>query len=218
MRAAAKLAHKRREMILNPAAVLPSFTGQYVPRERYLTQVEFGRLLAQLSSERRLWVEVAVYSGGRLSEVEGLIWEEHVHLDTASMLLPGTKTKRSRRRVPIAEPLLEALVASPRRSGSVVLPWKNVRRDLALACKTAAIKPVTPNDLRRTFASWMTQAGVDSKAVADLLGHTSTRMVDRCYGHLDDATYRRALATLPGRPPGSEWVVNGGVPWDPWDG
>jgi site-specific recombinase XerC len=28
---------------------------------------------------------------------------------------------------------------------------------------------VSPNDLRRTFASWMKQAGVDSKAVAELL-------------------------------------------------
>jgi integrase len=208
LRTALKFAHKRRIMALHPTAVLPSFTGEYTPRERYLTRDEFARLLAQLTRERRLWVEVAVYTGARFSEVERLSWDEHVHLDAGWLLLPGTKTKRARRRMPISDPLMEVLVDSPRREGLVVVPWKeNVRRDLAAACSRAGIKPVTPNDLRRTFASWMKQAGVDSKAVADLLGHTSTRMVDRVYGHLDDAAYRRALATLPDRP-GDKWVIN----------
>lgn len=212
LRAALKLAHKRRLMLLNPAAVLPSFSAPYVPRDRYLTQAEFGRLLAQLGEERRLWVELAVYTGGRFSEIERLTWEDHVRLDAGWIVLPGSKTKKSRRTVPIPPPLMEALVASHRREGPVALPWKeNVRRDLAAAAKRAGIDRITPNDLRRTYASWMKQAGVDSKAVADLLGHTTTRMVDLVYGHLDDAAYRRAVAVLPARPaPGSEWVVESG--------
>jgi integrase len=47
-----------------------------------------------------------------------------------------------------------------------VQPWVNVRRDLAAACRRAGIERVTPNDLRRTFASGMKQGGEDSAVVA----------------------------------------------------
>jgi hypothetical protein len=57
---------------------------------------------------------------------------------------------------------------------------------------------VTPNDLRRTFATWLKQNDVDSAVVAAMMGHASTAMVDRVYGKLDEASYRRAIAKLPG--------------------
>ena len=63
--------------------------------------------------------------------------------------------------------------------------WPNVRRDLAVACRHAGIPRVSPNDLRRTFASWLKQRGVDSMVVARLLGHSSTAMVERVYGRLN---------------------------------
>jgi hypothetical protein len=44
-------------------------------------------------------------------------------------------------------------------SGPVVAPWLNARRDLIAACHRICIRPVTPNDLRRTFASWLKQRG-----------------------------------------------------------
>jgi integrase len=68
-----------------------------------------------------------------------------------------------------------------------------VRRDLGDACNRAGIDPVSPNNLRRTYASWLKQRGVDSAVVAKLLGHTSTRMVDLVYGHLADDTLAAAV-------------------------
>jgi len=56
---------------------------------------------------------------------------------------------------------------------------------------------VTPNDLRRTFATWLKQNDVDSAVVAALMGHSSTAMVDRVYGKLDAASFRRAIRKLP---------------------
>jgi len=57
---------------------------------------------------------------------------------------------------------------------------------------------VTPNDLRRTFATWRKQRDVGSAVVAAMMGHSSTAMVDRVYGKLDAAGYRRAIARMPG--------------------
>jgi integrase len=77
---------------------------------------------------------IAVYGGPRRSELEALHWEEHVNLDQGWLLLPGTKTKKSRRRVPIPESLRSELARNWQPSGPVVLPWLNARRDLRAAC------------------------------------------------------------------------------------
>ena len=79
----------------------------------------------------------------------------------------------------------ELLAGMQPRPGRVVAAWSNVRR-LACVCTRAKIDRISCNDLRRTYASWLKQRGVDSLVVARLLGHTSTRMVDAVYGQLDE--------------------------------
>ena len=86
---------------------------------------------------------------------------------------------------------LERQAAAPR--GAAADPTLTVGD----ACRRAGIEPVSPNDLRRAYASWLKQRGVDSAAVAKLLGHASTRMVDLVYGHLSDDTLASAVAVLP---------------------
>ncbi len=151
-----------------------------------------------LAPARRLWVTLALYTGCRLSEIERLAWDD-VDQINGRLLVRGTKTRGSRRWIALPAPLFDALAAVPDRDrdGSIVGRWGNVRRDLHVACKRAGIEPVSPNDLRRTYASWLKQRGVDSAAVAKLLGHTSTRMVDLVYGHLSDDTLAAAVAVLP---------------------
>jgi hypothetical protein len=144
---------------------------------------------------------------------------------TGTILLPGTKTAGSRREFGIPPPLMKYFRTVKKKTGPVVVRWQNVRRDLAAKCKKLGIPRVSPNDLRRTFASWMKNAGVDSFAVARLLGHTTSRMVELVYGQLDDETLKNAVSTLPplpkslpkapkarkqARTAGSEWVVNSG--------
>lgn len=62
--------------------------------------------------------------------------------------------------------------------------WANVRRDLADACAAAGCPVATPNDLRRTHANWLRDAGVDVASIADVMGHVDSRMVERVYGRL----------------------------------
>lgn len=70
------------------------------------------------------------------------------------------------RLVPIVTPaqrsLLEfAVKYAGGTDGAMFTPWSNVRRDLHAACKRAGIAPCSPNDLRRTFADWLVEAGVE---------------------------------------------------------
>ena len=180
----------------HPATLIPKFRPRYRPRRTHLSREEVAAVVETLPPRRREWVWLAVFTGGRCGEIEGLTWE-HVDLAERRLMLPGTKTAAAERFIPIAEPLAALLDDMSPKHGPVVAAWPNVRRDLGAACTRAGVKRVSPNDLRRTFATWLKKQGVDSMAVARLLGHKSTRMVELVYGHLDDEDLRRAIAKLP---------------------
>ncbi len=214
-RQALRLAAERHFLSVDPRSLFPRFRVRYVPRERYLTLEEASALIAAISPKRRLWVLLAIYTGARLSELEGLRWERDIDLEHSWIRLLGTKTAQSRRRVRIPDALRPVLEEAQRDAGSVAARWLNVRRDLAAACARAGIPSVTPNDLRRTFASWMKQRGEDSAVVARLMGHSSTRMVDLVYGRLNEQNYIQAAAKLPAvvvPQPGSKWVAKRALP------
>jgi integrase len=203
LRKALEEARARGLFSADPRSVVPKFKVIYRPRTRFLRVEEFQALLSKLEPHRIRWVALAVYGGLRRSEVEALRWEEHVDEQLRWIRVPGTKTAGSSRRVPVPAALANLLRDVEGRVGVVVLPWQNVGRDLPAACSRAGIPRATPNDLRRTFASWLKNAGQDSAVVAKLLGHSSTRMVDLVYGRLTEETLAAATDHLPVVPMGS---------------
>jgi integrase len=68
------------------------------------------------------------------------------------------------------------------RTGDVLSP-STTRIALEDACQRAKVPKVTPNELRHSCASLLSDIGVPNEEIADLLGHTSTRMVDMHYRH-----------------------------------
>lgn len=195
--------------------VVPKFESGYVPRTTYLTADEFVALVDHLlppapahakpktiakrealKHRRALYCLLISLASPRRGELEALDWE-HVDLDRNVLRIPKGKTfGRPIAIHPVLRPWLEAMHLG---SGPVVEPWSNVGRDLPAAAKRAGIKKhITPNDLRRTFASWLVQEGVSLYVVSRLLGHSSTRMVELVYGQLDDATLVAAIGKLPG--------------------
>ena len=201
----------------DPRTVVPSIKVRYEPRRRWLTPPQASALLDELEVGRRLWAALATWAGLCLGEIERLRWE-HVSLKpekigkvrfAGRIHVPGTKRASRQRVVPI--PLVLAKMLKQAAKGrnpndAVVHRWPNVRRDLAAAVvranaktkkKLPAMPRVSPNDLRRTFASWLKQRGIDSFTVGKLLGHSSSKMVELVYGQLDDATFARAIAALP---------------------
>ncbi len=205
LRQCLKWAKGRRRFSPDIGAVVPPVKNVYQPRKRHLNHAEFPKLLEQLVPHRRWWAVVALYTAGRRSEIERLRWE-HVDLDGGWLTVPGTKTRRAERTIPINPFLASCLHAVPvaKRRGRLVQSWPNVNKDLRAACERAEIPAVSPNDLRRSFASWLKQAGEDSLVVAKLLGHSSTAMVEQVYGHLGDDNYRRAVDKLPQGPASAE--------------
>jgi len=81
-----------------------------------------------------------------------------------------------------------ALEHAQEEKGQLFLDWQNVRRDLRAACAKLEIPRCSPNDLRRTCATWLRAAGTPPHLIAPLMGHADSRMVERVYGRLEPVT------------------------------
>lgn len=164
-------------------------------KERALTFDEYLKLRAVLPAIRQDYLDLAVFTGARHSELERL---ERKHFDFAkgTMLIPGTKTDGAHRVNPIPEAILPIARRCP--GGRLLVPWLNVRRDLAIACKQAGIPHATSNDLRRTFTTWLLEGGASELEVKRLLGHGRTSpMVAKVYAQLGQERLKAAISVLP---------------------
>lgn len=174
-----KSAARRGRFSRDPGAFKPPHWGpDYRPRQRFLTWPEVSKLLAALPGRRRGAVAFAICAGARRAEVFAA-QDGDVDVRRHTVRVRGTKTDTSDRTIPIPKPMraLMTLHCYP-----PFPTWGNARRELARACKKAKIAPVTWNDLRRTFASLLVQAGVDPYLVGKLQGHTTSAMVEKVYG------------------------------------
>lgn len=59
----------------------------------------------------------------------------------------------------------------------------NLRRQLRRITEAAGLPSLTPNELRHTAASILSDDGTPLEEIADLLGHSSTRMLEQTYRH-----------------------------------
>jgi integrase len=201
LRAALKLARRAGLWRGDPAAVCPiAFAPEYKPRTRHLSPAELQRLLAELTADRAAAVAFMVATSAEWGAVVRARRDD-VELNARRVLVRGTKRTTRWRTVPLVSDeqrsLIEHAVKHARGvNGLLFLPWQNVRRDLAQACDRAGIEPCTPNDLRRTCATWLRQAGAAPDLIAPVMGHADTRMVERVYGRLpiDDLERRLAVA------------------------
>jgi integrase len=216
---------------------IPPFAAESAPRMRWLTNEEFPKLLAGLDTtaqlakrranpddeskrlaaldtrrvavaDRKLFVIVGCLTGAELSALTRLDWTD-INFGAMTIRIPGTKNATRDRTIGLDPQLATALRRIPesQRTGRVLRPWVNACHDLAVACERAGIPKVTPHSLRHTFASWLVQAGVDSK------------MVERYYGHLKPKNLSDSIALLPRFPDvfpmGSQAIEGGEVPAEP---
>lgn len=196
-----KLAKRGGEYAGDIASLWPvGFDASSTARTTTLTPQQVGLLLDELKPQQAATVALALAVGGRRSEVR-CIRREDVDLVAWTVRIRGTKTAGSDRHIPIPLPAQRALLIRAVEAG---LParWPSVSSSLPKICERLGLPRATPNDLRRSFATWGIEAGVLRSDVARLLGHRSTAMVFRVYGQETagalGAKIDRDLAAEPG--------------------
>lgn len=203
----AVLKHARRAGLWgnDPSTVIPEYEDDYKPRTRTLTKHEVIALLTALQApsnsqtteqacNRAAMVAFIIATGARWGEA---VRAHRDDITARQVFLRGTKTAGSKRIVPIV-PLTERLIAFALervgdRKGRLFDRWTNPNRDLEVACTQAHALKCSPNDLRRTIATWLRAGGVDISIIAAFLGHTTSRMVERVYGRISPEDLRAQI-------------------------
>jgi integrase len=172
---------------------LRKFKGADSARIARLSTAEARRLTNACEPDFRRLVELALLTGCRYGELIA-VRARDFDAGSGTLLVAESKSGKSRR-VPLTDEgrrLLESLVAG-KAADDVILrkadgtPWKanDQREPMREACKVAKIvTAVTFHALRHTTASLLVEEGVPLAFVAEVLGHSDTRMVSRHYAHL----------------------------------
>ena len=199
LRGMLKIMRRRGRYHQEVAAVLPErWETGYQPRETSLSLPQARALIAHLAraertdgkestTHRAAWAAFALATGARRGEIERARRED-IDLRAGTVLIRGSKTEKSWRTIPVMpfaqEFLAAALTWGAGAGRRLVKPWANVVRDLEVACEALSLPRVTPNDLRRTLSTWLHASGVEASLIAEVLGHTDSRMVEKVYGRL----------------------------------
>lgn len=216
LRAIYRRAVARGELAANPTTglELPAVRGR---RDRVASAAEASSLiLALLPEDQALWA-TAFYGGLRRGELMALKWE-YVHLsdgvmevvasyDPRAKMIVLPKSKAGTRRVPIPRALREFLVVHRLRSGrsegfvfgrtgSDPFDYNATVSRANRAWRAAELAPIGLHEARHTFASLMIAAGVNAKALAVYMGHSSVMVTLDRYGHLMPGNEGEAASLL----------------------
>ncbi len=186
-KATLKLAKQNGLWAGDPDAVVPQLDDDYEPGTRVLTPLEMVALAGVLSPRRMAFVAFSVATGCDPSAIFRATAAD-VAADASTVCIHGTKRRTRERVVPLPFEGQRALVrwalARTPAKGPLFSPWANVRRDLHKACAKLGVPGCSPNDLRRTYGTWLREAGVEPTLIGAAMGHADSRMVERVYGRL----------------------------------
>jgi integrase len=190
----------------------------YQPRKRAATPEEFAALLEaeRRAAGRYSWAiprrdELLgyVFTGCRQSELYS-IPKDGVALSRRVLQINGTKTASAVREVPIVDDLVPVIERRLQTEGPMLFEpvWQRqvMHRNLRNWCADAGIGPLTANDLRRTYATWMSERGVPESLLLRYMGHASSAMLRTVYTQVTDrmhaatiSKFGSVLHTAPGR-------------------
>ena len=161
-------------------------------RTRFLTLAEQGWLVTACGPGLCELVQGALLTGLRFGDLSKLK-VRNIHL-TSKMILLATTKGGVNMAIPITDEAAEffethTLGMDPndfvflRPDGT---NWEKNQyiRPFKEAVKNAGLEEMVFHELRHTFASTLLMAGVNPVALAKAMGHTSSRMIEKHYGHL----------------------------------
>jgi integrase len=172
-------------------------------RNRFLSDEEIERLLAELKSKKHLYriVFCALNTGMRKGEILSLKWDQ---VKNGFIYVIESKTDE-RREIPINDDLA-AMFKEIRKEQELTSPYvftyagrriNHVAVGFHAAMRRAGIENFRFHDLRHTFASHLVMKGASLKEVQELLGHKTMNMTLR-YAHLAQEQKKTAVNLLNG--------------------
>jgi integrase len=196
------------------AIMLDGFASGYKPRDRTITPDQARRLFAELPKDRAAHMAFILATGARRSEAEraragDIDWARGIVRLRGTKT---AKADRAVPIAGFSVELLEFVEAyAAAEGGKLFRRWSNFNRALSAACVRAGVSAaatgidaydqsistqsevqqapsqqaaLSPNDLRRSYATWLRERGIEPNLLASALGHTDSRMVERVYGRL----------------------------------
>ena len=162
-------------------------------RVRYLSIAECKRLINACDADFRLLVQAALQTGCRYGELTHLV-VSNFNSDSGTIGIRESKSGKPRNIVLTEEGrAFFAELTAGRSNDEVMLrkadgsAWRasHQLRPMAKAVRRAKIKPaISFHGIRHSWASLGVMNGVPPMIVAQNLGHSDTRMVEKFYGHL----------------------------------
>ena len=167
--------------------------------------------------DEKIFMAFLVYTGMRPEEIRGIRWDD-IHLDLnygeikCAVTYPtnnhphigNPKTEHSERIVLLTSTLRNILRPHEKKVGYVCggeQPWcySRAMRTYRNAFKHLGIIGHCPYDFRATFATQLKERGMASSAIADLMGHSDTRMVETVYARRRHEGVMKHLEALEAR-------------------
>lgn len=192
----------------NPFARRGTFKEE--PKGQYIPEKEFWMIYKSLPDYVQPVILVAYLTGMRRGEILELEWTRVDLIDGFIDLTPDDTKTDERRRIYfnsikiLKDVFIEA--AKKRKSGQDLVFTKSdgspvpkwyIQRLLKKACQNADVGPYRLHDLRHTFNTNMTKAGVNQVVTMKLTGHKTNSMFIR-YSHLDKQQGEDAMDKLSG--------------------
>jgi site-specific recombinase XerD len=205
-----RLAIRNGKALTNPARAT-RHRREDNSRVRYLTpeeDVKLRKAIAEEWAQHMPELDLALHTGLRLSEMYGLEWQD---IDLARRLLVVRRGKNGEARYArlnsVAAKALEDMLKRSDGTGPVIRnlagePLGGPRYWFEKAIKKAELVDFHWHDLRHTFGSRLTMAGVGLRAVQDALGHKSVAMTVR-YSHLAPDFLQDVVDKLVPKPAGA---------------
>ncbi|MFC1683157.1 tyrosine-type recombinase/integrase [Candidatus Zixiibacteriota bacterium] len=184
----------------NPAKKVPM--AKEKARARFLSKEEIKSLLEAAESDKAPYLRpiiiLAITTAMRKGEILSLKWED-VDLDRRVIHIKHTKNDQPRE-VPIMDCLFETLSAWRKKrldncyvfGNTIRQPIISFRTAFEKALKRAGIENFRFHDLRHTAASYMYMSGMDIKAIKEIGGWKTLKMLDR-YTHIATAHKRASM-------------------------
>jgi len=186
-----------------------AFRGADAARVRFLTVEEGQRLINASAPDFRGIATAALTTGARYGELTRLNVEDY-NADAGTLTIRQSKSGKARHIYLTDEgrAFFDRLTAGRDGSAAMLLRANGERwdrydqaRPMRAAVEAAKIKPAAGfHSLRHTYASLSVMNGAPLQVVAHNLGHSTTRMVEKHYGHLAPSyvadTTRRTAPTF----------------------